>query len=74
MRPLCRLCVNVSQFQLGVVFLEANMGMMNGIGHAGFEDKILQVVLKGIRNGESEDIIDISLGLVLETILFHMPQ
>ena len=21
MRPLCRLCVNVSQFQLGVVFL-----------------------------------------------------
>lgn len=48
--------------------------MMDGFGHAGFEDESLKSALEEVLDSESEDVIELVLGLVQETIPIHMPQ
>ena len=57
-----------------VTFLDENTCVMDGLGHAIFEDKSLKEVTKEFLHGKREDVIKIYLGLIQEGIHFHTPQ
>lgn len=47
--------------------------MVNGLGHSRFEDECLKATLEEVLNGESQDVIELVLSFIEETVTEHPP-
>lgn len=54
--------------------LDENPGVVNGLGHPGFEDERLKAALEEILDGEGEDVIELVLSLVEESVAEHSAE
>lgn len=51
--------------------LDKNPSMVDGLGHAGLENKGLEAALEKVLDGEGEDVIKLVLCLIEETVTEH---